>query len=136
MGEWLGLAAVLLGAVAVPWIGLALLVGDAEKWRAWQAIDRNRRRRTAEVISMHRPLQQVSADLDRLRAAFGRSDMRFAKYEGCRQAYDQVLAEAADMVDIAHLLSVLPPGTELDVERRRVELLLETAGMFPRPRAA
>jgi hypothetical protein len=136
MGDWLGLAAALLGAVAVPWIGLALLVGDAEKWRAWQAIDRNRRRRAAEVISMHRPLQQVSADLDRLRAAFGRGDMRFAKYEGCRQAYDQVLAEAADMVDVAHLLSVLPPGTELDVERRRVELLLETAGMFPRPRAA
>ena len=136
MGEWLGLATVLLGAVVVPWVGLALLVGGAEKWRAWQAIDRNRRRRAAAVIAMRRPVQQVSADLDRLRSAFNRSDMRFAKYEGCRLAYDHVLAEAADMVDVAHLLSVLPPGTELDVERARVELLLESVGMFPRPRTA
>ena len=59
-----------------------------------------------------------------------------SKYEGCRLAYDRVLAEAADMVEAAHLLDVLPPGTERDHERERVEMLLEHAGLLPRPWAA
>lgn len=134
MGDTLGLGAILLGVVMLPVVGLALLLGDAEGWRWWQAVDR--RRRHATVLPMRRPVEQVCADLDRLRTAFGRGGMRFAKWEGCRLAYDQVLAEAADMVDVAHLLTVLPPGTELDVERTRVEVLLEAAGMFPRRRAA
>ena len=136
MVSWLALATVLVGVVVVPRIGLAVLMGDAENWRSWQAVARLPRRRRAEVVAMRRPIEQVAADQDRLRSAFGRGGMRFAKYEGCRLAYDRVLAEAAEMIDVAHLLAVLPPGRDLDVERRRVELLLEAAGMFPRPRAA
>ena len=136
MGDWLGLGAILLGVVMLPVVGAALLLGDAESWRWWQAVARRRRARYATVVPMRRPIEQVCADLDRLRTAFNRGGMRFAKWEGCRLAYDRVLAEAADMVDAAHLLTVLPPGTELDVERTRVELLLEAAGMFPRRRAA
>jgi hypothetical protein len=57
--------------------------------------------------------------------------MRFAQYEGRRQAFDRVLAEAAVALEIEHLLTVLPPGAELDQERARVEARLVDAGLLP-----
>jgi hypothetical protein len=95
-----------------------------------------RQHRTADVIPLHRPVEQVGADLRRLHAAFHRGGMRFAKYEGCRLAYDRVLGEAAEMAGCPHLLAVLAPGAELDRERERVEWLLVQHGLLPPPYAA
>ena len=44
-------------------------------------------------------------------------------------AYDRVLVEACAALVVEHLLEVLPPGPELDVERQRVELVLAAAGL-------
>ena len=86
---------------------------------------------TLSILPLRRPIEQVGSDLYRLHVAFHRGGMRFAKYEGCRQAYDAVLAEAADMAGLDHLLGVLAPGSELDRERERVELLLRHHGLLP-----
>ncbi len=75
-----------------------------------------------------RPLPRLARDVDRLAAVFHRGDLRFAKYEGVRIAYDGVLGETCDVLDLPHLLGVLPPGPELDAERARVEALLRNAG--------
>lgn len=133
--------AVLLLVAVVLRVVLAVLVGELGEWRSYRAVarlaQRLRHRRTpaTEEPAARRPIEEVGADLRRLNASFHRDDMRFAKYEGCRQAYDGVLAEAADMADLAHLMEVLPPGRELDRERQRVEVLLRHHGLLP-PHAA
>ncbi len=132
----------LLGAYLVGWVALAALRDELFEWRSYRAVARWVRRigrrhdHDAEVLPLRRPIEQVGADLLRLHAAFHRGGMRFAKYEGCRQAYDRVLAEAADMAGVIQLLGLLPPGEELDRERERVELLLGHHGLLPPPYAA
>ncbi|WP_207084038.1 hypothetical protein [Nocardioides sp. S5] len=134
--------AVLLLVAVVLRVGLAVLVGEPDGWRTHRAPARlarrlrHRRAPVAEQPATRRPIEEVGADLRRLNASFHRNDMRFAKYEGCRQAYDGVLAEAADMAGLAHLMEVLPPGSELDRERQRVEMLLQHHGLLPPPYAA
>ena len=139
---WFEVLGVLLGVYLLGWVALAALRDELREWRSYRAVARRLRpigRRPypdAEVLPLRRPIEQVAADLRRLHSSFHREGLRFAKYEGCRQAYDRVLAEAADMVEMAHLMEVLPPGAERDHERERVELLLEEAGLLRRPRAA
>jgi hypothetical protein len=120
-------------------VGIAALLDELGDWRSWRAaarVARRLRRRRADVVPLRRPIEDIGADLRRLHASFHREGLRFAKYEGCRQAYDRVLGEAADMVELTHLLAVLPPGTERDRERERLEMMLEDAGLLPRPWAA
>ena len=134
--------AVLLLVAMVLQVCLAVLVGEVDELRTYRVLARlarRLRRRRAPAVVEHarrRPIEDVGADLRRLNASFHRGDMRFAKYEGCRQAYDGVLAEAADMAGLAHLMEVLPPGRELDRERQRVEVLLQHHGLLPPPYAA
>jgi hypothetical protein len=136
MKGWLATVAVLLAVYALLPL-VAALRGDLREWRSFRAaarVVRRLRRRPAgdaDVVPLRRPLEQVSADLRRIHAAFHGGGMRFAKYEGCHQAYDRVLAEAADMMGTSHLLSLLPPGDELDRERARVEMLLRDHGLLP-----
>ena len=142
MRGWLETFGALLLIYAVLRVGLAALRDDLCEWRSYRAVgrwvQRVRRRRApdAEVVPARRPIEKVAADLRRLHAAFHRGGMRFAKYEGCRQAYDRVLAEAAEMAGVTQLLELLPPGDELDHERERVELLLGHHGLLPPPYAA
>jgi hypothetical protein len=95
-----------------------------------------RRTPHAEVVPLRRPIEQLGADVRRLRDAFGRDGMRFAKYEGTRRAYDGALAEAADALELTHFLASLPPGVDRDLERVRIERLLEDAGLLPPLHAA
>ncbi|MEZ5091305.1 hypothetical protein [Nocardioides sp.] len=78
-----------------------------------------------------RPVERIAADARRLSVWYrtcprGQS---FAKYEAHRRAYDDVLAEACTALGIDHLLGVLEPGPELDLERARVEARLEQSGL-------
>ena len=140
MEGWPATIGLLLAALAVLRVGTAALRGDLAEWRTSRAVarlvGRARRRGSADVVPLHRPVEQVGSDLRRLHAAFHRGGMRFAKYEGCRQAYDRVLAEAAEMAGLTHLVGILPPGEELDRERERVEWLLVQHGLLPPPYAA
>lgn len=142
MEGWPATIGTLVLALALLRVGAAALRGDLVEWRSSRAVarlvSRARRRHPtgADVVPLHRPVEQVGADLRRLHAAFHRGGMRFAKYEGCRQAYDRVLAEAAEMAGLTHLVGILPPGEELDRERERVEWLLVQHGLLPPPYAA
>jgi len=139
MRGWLATVGVLLAFYALLWVAGAALRDDLREWRSYRFVVRavRRVRRTpAEVVPLHRPIERIAADLRRLHTAFHRGGMRFAKYEGCRQAYDRVLGEAADVIEVAHLMDVLPPGDERDRERDRVEWLLVQHGLLPSPWAA
>ena len=139
MRSWLATVSMLLLPLLLLRVCAAVGRGDLSEWRTARAVARLRSRargRRADVIPPRRPVEEVGADLRRLHSAFHREGMRFAKYEGCRQAYDHVLGEAADMVEVAHLIAVLPPGRELDRERERVEGLLVQHGLLPPPYAA
>jgi hypothetical protein len=136
MRLWLQVVGLVLLTGATTRVAIACCFGDIVEWRSVRlgiALVRRvaRRRSRAEVVVLRRPIEQVGADLNRLHATFHRGGMRFAKYEGCRQAYDRVLAEAAEMAGVPHLLGVLDPGSELDHERERVELLLRRHGLLP-----
>ncbi len=78
-----------------------------------------------------RPIEVIAADAYRLgrRYRYVPDGMSFARVEGCRRAYDQVLTEACQAFGVEHLLGVLSPGPDLDVERRRVEQVLGRAGL-------
>jgi hypothetical protein len=104
----------------LPWRRTARLVV-----RAWERLAERRR------LAHGRPLEQIAVDARRL-SAWYRSCPRgqsFAKYEAHRRAYDDVLAEACAALGIEHLLGVLEPSPELDLERSRVEGRLESAGL-------
>lgn len=78
-----------------------------------------------------RPIEEVIHDLRRLAPRFHhpvRGTSR-AKTEAVRYAYDHALGQAAQAFDIDHLLGVLEPGPELDLERTRVETRLWLAGL-------
>ncbi len=101
-------------------------------WRRMiAAVGRLRTRVAARGRLVHgRPLEQIARDARRLSVWFrtcprGQS---FAKYDAHRRAYDDVLAEACQALEIQHLLGVLDPGDELDAERRHIEWRLESAG--------
>lgn len=99
-------------------------------WRAGgQATDRLRSLRTPPPTAASRPIEAIAQDLQRLGARFRSAQGSFAKFEGRRQAYEVVLVEACRALEVEHLLEVLPPGTELDEERSRVEAVLAWAGL-------
>ncbi|HEU4337360.1 MAG TPA: hypothetical protein VFR45_08615 [Nocardioides sp.] len=140
MRSWLATVSMLLLPLLLLRVAAAVGRGDLAQWRSARAVGRLltwvRSRRGADVVPLRRPVEEVGADLRRLHSAFHREGMRFAKYEGCRQAYDRVLAEAVEITGRPHLLGVLPPGEELDRERERVEGLLVQHGLLPPPYAA
>ena len=88
-------------------------------------------RRAAPPAPLGRPIEHVARDAQRLgrRFRYVPAGVSFIRFEATRRAYDDVLAEACEMLDVPHLLRVLPPGPELDVERQRVELALDRAGL-------
>ena len=77
------------------------------------------------------PIDRLARDLRRLRRASlthpaGQSHVR---RDATLAAYDDALVQACLALGIADSLSDLPPGTERDAERLRVEWLLEGAGL-------
>lgn len=76
------------------------------------------------------PIEQVAANLRRLRAVVAGDAHRSAAHQmGNRLAYDRVLAQACDMLDVKHDLDQESSGLERDIERFRLEAELERAGV-------
>jgi len=76
------------------------------------------------------PLEQVVADLRRLRLVVGQDAARSAAHQmGNRLAYDRLLAQACQMLEIEHELHHESVGMERDIERVRVEAELERVGV-------
>jgi hypothetical protein len=115
------LGLIVLGGPLVPW--------DRVRRLALTLVARVRPRRdTGPAV---RPIEEIAYDARRLARQFHHQPrgQSFAKYEAHRRAYDAVLAEACRAVGAAELLGVIAPGPELDTERRRVEWVLECAGL-------
>jgi hypothetical protein len=131
--------------VAADWAVLALVIAAicaalnvrARRWTLRTAERAARRAgrlvpRRALPTTRSRPIELIAHDVRRLGHRFHhppRHGLTFVKYESTRWAYDKVLAEGCHALGIVHLLDVLPPGPELDAERRRVEWLLYQAGL-------
>jgi hypothetical protein len=128
-----GVAAFAVGVVAflgAPWI-LAFLFGP----RGRRLVSRVRSRLFPyrEPEPANRPVEQIAEDV-RVRGVRFHAlpeHASYAKRAAVSAAYDLSLAELCASLGQAHLLTVLPPGPELDAERRRVELVLMSFGLPP-----
>ena len=135
---------VVLGAVAVSIMVLVpvgcvlawdLIAGrwDASisRWREKRAADAEHRKGVRALKTQQGvPLEQLAADLRRLRALLGQDEHRSAAHQmGNRLAYDRLVIQICEMLDIEHELGGNSIGVERDIERFRVEAELERAGV-------
>jgi hypothetical protein len=116
--------------VAVPLIAEALhdlLSGRRDEYRVPSDTA------TVEEPAPHpagRPIEQLAADLRRLRVAAATDQQRSATHQlANRLAYDQLLMQACAMLGIPHDLGRATAGPDRDIERIRVEAALERAGL-------
>lgn len=96
-----------------------------------RVVGRLRAARDSAPVPTGRPIELIARDARRLGPRFRhlQDGVSFARFEGGRRAYDEVLVEACRALGVEHLLRVIPPGPELDRERERVEAVLERAGL-------
>ena len=135
---------VVLGRIAVSImilvpVGVVLLYGLlAGRWDAaisnWRGSRRQKAERRRNLRAMRRqqgvPLEQVAANLRRLRGMLTVDAHRSTVHQiGNRVAYDQVLIQASEMLQIEHDLAKRSAGMERNIERLRVEAELERAGV-------
>lgn len=135
---------VLLGAIAVAIlvlvpvlcvVGYDVLCGqwDAsiERWRNRRSAAAQHRRGVKALRHQHGiPIERVAADLRRLRCAVRGDAQRSAAHQmGNRLAYDRVLMQACEMLEIEHELTAESMGMDRDIERLRIEAELEGAGI-------
>ena len=84
----------------------------------------------AQPAPARRPLELVAADLRRLtrELAMVPGGTPVARRRGLLAAFDDVLVEAAVLLEVPNQLSALPPATR-DLERMRLLATLEAAGL-------
>lgn len=89
------------------------------------------RRREEPVAPARRPLELVAADLRRLgrQLAHVPAGAPMARRRGLQAAYDDVLTEAAGLLEVPHTLDTVAPGRARDVERLRLQAALSDAGL-------
>lgn len=105
--------------------------GQIKRWRSRREEALEHRRAVKALRRQHGiPIEQLAADLRRLRTAISNDEHRSAAHQmGNRLAYDQVLTQACDMLDIPHELGQESTGLDRDIERFRLEAELERAGV-------
>ena len=97
--------------------------GGLRRWRE--------RRNSAAAHRQGVPIEQLAADLRRLRAILGSDSHKSAAHQmGNRLAYDKLLIQVCEMLEIEHELDGDSVGFERDIERIRVEAELERAGLI------
>jgi biopolymer transport protein ExbB/TolQ len=136
---------VVLGGIAVaimvlvPILGLVfydLLAGrwdgSLRRWRERRGESAAHRQAVRELRRQQGvPIEQLAADLRRLRAIVGSDAHRSAAHQmGNRLAYDKLLRQVCEMLEIEHELDGDSIGFERDIERIRVEAELERAGLI------
>jgi hypothetical protein len=117
--------------LGLPFAALCAVVvgyGPAERWLA----ERNARRRARRLPPLdRRPLQSVAADVRRLRRSLALvpAGAPMARRRALQAAFDDVLCEAAGMLDVPHSLRTESPGRGRDAERLRLVAALQAAGL-------
>ncbi|MEN3357559.1 MAG: hypothetical protein V7637_1541 [Mycobacteriales bacterium] len=81
------------------------------------------------------PVERIAADLRRLSVSVRHlpPGCTNTRRQGLLLAYDHTLVAGCRALGLAEALSELPPGTDRDLERMRVENSLESAGLRFRP---
>jgi hypothetical protein len=114
---------------------LALVLALVDRWLSGRP-SRRRARRTHSAPSapVRRPLQVVAADLRRLnrQLALVPSGAPLVRWQALWAAYDGVLIEAAEQLEVPHELASAPLGMPRDLERLRLLAALEGAGLVVR----
>lgn len=84
-----------------------------------------------EAVPAHRPIEQVCADLRRLRPEVQapRVGVTMARQRGIVWAYDDNLVLACAALGISTTIRSLPDGLDREAERIRVESALREAGL-------
>ncbi len=115
---------------------LTTLVSDPQFARVVRVLARMRRwrrdrREGAAGRPDGRPIEDIAHDARRLGRQLRHADdgRSAARITAIRHSYDDVLAEGCAALGVAELLGMIPDGSELDAERRRVEVVLMGAGM-------
>ncbi len=77
------------------------------------------------------PIEKLAADLRRVRRILVtyESGTPIVRRLGTLQAYDHLLVQACRAVQVQQRIDQLPPGTDLELERLRVEEELRDAGL-------
>jgi hypothetical protein len=90
-----------------------------------------RSRRLPGPVTRRRPVQDVAADLRRLARELAAvpAGAPYVRWQALQTAYDRVLTEAAELLEVPHALPDLPIGTARDIERLRVVCMLEASGL-------
>ena len=116
-------------------VGLLVLPGVfltvADRWLAGEPPVRRRRPLPPPPPSARRPLQVVAADLRRLsrQLALVPAGASLVRWQALWAAYDDVLVEAADALEVPHDLPGMPNGLPREFERVRLITALEDAGL-------
>lgn len=101
--------------------------GPAQRRYAAHVARRDARRQQ----TLRRPLQVVAADLRRLarQLALVPAGASMVRRQALQAAYDDVLLEAAAMLEVPSRLPEIPPGRAKDLERMRVQSALRGEGL-------
>lgn len=105
--------------------------GPLGPWRLRATASREHRRQVRMLRHQQGvPLEKLAANLRRLRRVIAADSNRSAAHHmGNRLAYDRVLVQACEMLDIEHDLGKETSGMDRDIERFRLEAELERAGV-------
>jgi hypothetical protein len=128
----MGTALLHLGAIVGGVVGSVALAGWVARLVFGSAqLPEPLRRRRQQAAPVGRPIEQVAADLRRLGAQLARvpAGAPMARRRGLQAAYDDVLVEAARLLEVPHALDGVPPGRARDVERLRLQTALAEAGL-------
>jgi hypothetical protein len=116
-------------------VGLLVLPGAfltwADRWLGGEQPLRRRRPVPPPPPLARRPLQVIAADLRRLsrQLALVPAGASLVRWQALWAAYDDVLVEASDALEIPHDLPAAPNGLPRDFERVRLVTALEDAGL-------
>lgn len=82
-------------------------------------------------MSERRPIERIAADLRRVRRTLAGFEpgTSAVKKIAARQAYDALLVQACEALEVEHRLAVLPQGMDRDLERLRLEECLRERGL-------
>jgi len=126
-------------AIVVAILGVLWVLPDWAAYRARAQRVGRRLRLTApeEPLPTGPPIERIAADAQRIRSQIRQapSGIPIARLRGWLEAYDEVLISACRSLDLDQRLDVLPEGGMHDLERERVERMLEEAGLLSRSSA-